>query len=70
MDEVVDAVLITYGMTRKLDSNRLAESREKITRYFEKLASAGHTDSHQLSVYGLAYLKEMYEGPGPRFTGC
>jgi hypothetical protein len=24
----------------------------------------------QLAVYALAYLKELHEGPDPRFTGC
>jgi hypothetical protein len=34
------------------------------------LASAGQSDAQQLAVYGLAYLKELHEGPDPRFTGC
>jgi hypothetical protein len=24
----------------------------------------------ELAEYGLAYLKELHEGPDPRFTGC
>jgi hypothetical protein len=48
----------------------VADSRRKITRYIESLASAGHSDAQQLAVYGLAYLKELHEGRDPRFTGC
>jgi hypothetical protein len=70
MKAVVDQVLSTYGTIRKLDPDALKESREKIVGYFEKLASAGQTDAEQLSVYGLAYLQELHEGPDPRFTGC
>ncbi len=69
MDEIVDRALRTYGLTRELDAARIAQSREKIIRYFDKLG-AGQRDPHQLSVYALAYLKELHEGPDPRFTGC
>jgi hypothetical protein len=37
---------------------------------FEKLTAAGQKDTHQLTVYGLACLKELHEGRDPRFTGC
>ena len=70
MDEVVDRVLSTYGLDRELDPAQVAQSREKVTRYIDKLASAGQNDSHQLAVYALAYLKELHEGPDSRFTGC
>ncbi len=70
MKEVVDGVLYTYGLTRKLDAARLADSRAKITGYIETLASAGQRDSEQLALYGLAYLEELHEGRDPRFTGC
>jgi hypothetical protein len=70
MDEIVDRALHTYGLTRELDAARIAQSREKIIRYIDTLGSAGQNDSHQLAVYALAYLKELYEGPDPRFTGC
>jgi len=46
------------------------QSREKIIRYIDKLGSAGQNDTHQLTIYALAYLKELHEGPDPRFTGC
>jgi len=70
MNEVVDRILNRYALVRTLDEVRVAESREKISRYIEKLAAAGHKDTHQLTVYGLAYLKELHEGRDPRFTGC
>lgn len=70
MDEVVDRALSTYGLDRELDPSQVAQSREKVTQYIDKLASAGQNDSHQLAVYALAYLKELHEGPDSRFTGC
>jgi hypothetical protein len=70
MDEIVDRALHTYGLARELDAARIAQSREKIIRYIGTLGSAGQNDTHQLAVYALAYLKELHEGPDPRFTGC
>jgi adenine deaminase len=70
MDEIVDLALHIYGLTRELDAARVAQSREKVIRYINKLGAAGQNDTHQLAVYALAYLKELHEGPDPRFTGC
>jgi hypothetical protein len=70
MHEVVDRVLNTYRLDRELDPARVAQSREKIIRYIDKLASAGQNDANQLAVYALAYLKELHEGPDLGFTGC
>jgi hypothetical protein len=64
MDEIVDRALYTYGLTRELDATRIAQSREKIIRYIDKLGSAGQNDTHQLAIYALAYLKELHETPG------
>ena len=70
MDDIVDRVLSTYQLMGKLDASRLAESREKISTYIATLTSAGQSDAQELAVYGLAYLKELHEGPDRRFTGC
>jgi hypothetical protein len=70
MNEVVDRLLKRYALMQTMDEASVAESREKISRYIEKLAAAGQNDIHQLTVYGLAYLKELHEGRDPRFTGC
>ena len=70
MNDVVELILSTYQSMRPLDSERAADSREKISRYLETLASAGQRDAEQLTVYGLAYLTELQEGQDPRFTGC
>jgi hypothetical protein len=70
VDDVVDRVLKTYQLMRPLNAEKVADARQKITRYIESLASAGQSDAQQLAVYGLAYLKEMHEGRDPRFTGC
>ena len=68
MNDVIDRILSTYQLMRPLDPDRVSDSRQRITRYIESLASAGHPQ--QLAVYGLAYLKELHEEQDPRFTGC
>jgi len=70
MSELVERVLNTYQLVHTLDNEMLAESRKRISQYIRDLSLAGHSDSHQLAVYGLAYLKELHEGPDPHFTGC
>jgi hypothetical protein len=70
MNDLVDRILSTYQLMRPLDPNRVSDSRQRITRYIESLASAGQSDAQQLAVYGLAYLKELHEERDPRFTGC
>jgi hypothetical protein len=70
MNDVVDRILNVYQLKRPLDAERAADSRRKISRYIESLASAGQRDTKQLTVYGLAYLTELQEGRDPRFTGC
>ena len=67
---IIDQAFGTYELTSKLNASELARSRDKITRYLDTLISAGQDDPHQLTEYARAYLKEMYEGPDPRFTGC
>jgi hypothetical protein len=63
MDDVVEKVLRTYGSTD-------AHSRAKMAMYLQKLNSAGHSDRNALAEFGLAYLKEMHEGPDRRYSGC
>ena len=70
MNDLVDRILSTYQLMRPLDPDRVSDSRQRITRYIESLASAGQSDAQQLAVYGLAYLKELHEKRDPRFTGC
>jgi hypothetical protein len=70
MNDVVDRILDAYQLKRPLDAERVADSKRKISRYLESLASAGQRDAKQLTIYGLAYLKELHEGRDPRFTGC
>ena len=52
------------------DLDHVAGAREKVSRYVETLVSAGQRDCHALTIYALAYLKELHEGPDHRFTGC
>ena len=70
MNDVVDRILTTYQLIRPLDAVQISDSKRKIARYIESLASSGQSDAQQLTVYGLAYLKELHEGRDPRFTGC
>jgi hypothetical protein len=70
MNVVVERILNTYQLMRPLDPERAADSRQRISRYVETLASAGQRDDEQLAIYGLAYLTELLEGADPRFTGC
>jgi hypothetical protein len=70
MSELVERVLNSYRLVHALDDQMLADSRKRIGQYIRDLSSAGHSDAHQLAVYALAYLKELHEGPDPRFTGC
>ena len=72
MNDLVDRILSIYQLIlmRPLDPDRVSDSRQRITRYIESLASAGQSDAQQLAVYGLAYLKELHEERDPRFTGC
>ena len=70
MNDVVDRVLETYELMGGLDAARLGDFRQKITNYIETLSSAGLRDAQKLVMYGLAYLKELHEGPDRRFTGC
>src|SRR5258708_10644490 len=70
MNDVVERILNAYQLMRPLDAERVSDSRLKITKYIESLSTAGHRDAEQLTIYGLAYLKELHEGRDPRFTGC
>jgi hypothetical protein len=70
MKEIVDQALGAYEFIGEMDVAVVAQSREKIVRYIDQLASTGLTDQHQLSEYARAYLKELLEGPDPRFSGC
>jgi hypothetical protein len=70
MNDVVERILNTYQSICPLDAEQAAESRHKISRYIESLASASQCDTEQLTIYGLAYLSELHEGHDSRFTGC
>ena len=70
MNDVVERILNTYQSMCPLDAEQAADSRQKISRCIESLASAGQRDAEQLTIYGLPYLTELQEGQGPRFTGC
>ena len=70
MSEIIDRALGTYELIDKLDAAQVAQSRARIEQYINKLMSAGQDDPLRLTEYARAYLKELHEGPDPRFTGC
>ncbi|MCK1404955.1 hypothetical protein [Bradyrhizobium sp. 76] len=70
MKEIVDQVLKDYNRIYPLDRARIAQAREKVSKYVVTIASAGQKDPRRLVVFARAYLKELHEGPDSRFTGC
>jgi hypothetical protein len=70
MKEIADRALEMYELVDEMDAALVAQSREKLIQYIAKLTSAGQHDPHRLIEYARAYLKELHQGPDPRFTGC
>jgi hypothetical protein len=70
MNDLVDRILNTYQLMRPSDADRVSDSRQKVTRYIESLASAGQSDAQRLVEYGLAYLKELHETLGLPAASC
>ena len=68
--DLVDRILHTYQLMRKIDASGVERSRERELLPTLTLNSAGRFDAQQLVMYGLASLKELHEGSDPRFTGC
>ena len=70
MNDVVDWILLNYRLMRKSDPDRVEASREKLAGYIETLNGALQFDAAQLTMYGLAYLKQLLEIRDTRFSGC
>lgn len=70
MCEITDKALKNYKLGRDMDPSQIAQLRDRTSRYIGKLISAGQDDPDRLAEYAYAYMKELYEGPDPRFTGC
>jgi hypothetical protein len=70
MSDIIDQAIRAYEAVHQMDAVQLAQSRAKISQYLDKLISAGQSDPHQLTEFACAYLKELHEGPDPRFSGC
>jgi hypothetical protein len=70
MEDTVDRVIASYGNGPALEQLGREQIRMKIGQYLAKLSSAGHSDPEELARYGLAYLRNLHEGPDPRYTGC
>ena len=69
-NDVVERIFAAYRPILPIDAQRAADSRRKVSRYIEILASAGQRDPEQLTIYGLAYLTELHAGRDSHFTGC
>ena len=70
MDDTLNRVMASYGDFPALDRLGRDEIKVRVGQYLEKLSSAGHRDTEELAVFGLAYLRILHEGPDPRYTGC
>jgi hypothetical protein len=70
MNDAVDRVMASYDNSHALECLRREEIRMKVGQYLEKLSSAGHSGTEELTYYGMAYLRILNEGPDPRYTGC
>lgn len=70
LENVVDRVIGSYLQICALDDQQLVECRIKVGGYISKLTAAGRKNPEELTLYGLAYLKELREGPDPHFSGC
>ena len=70
MNEIVEQAFQAYELAYEIDRVQLAQSREKVSQYVNKLVSGGQRDPRQLAEFVHAYLKELHEGRDPRYSGC
>jgi hypothetical protein len=70
VDDAVDRVMASYENLSAIELLGVEEIRVKVGQYLEMLSSAGHSDSEELTFYGLTYLRILTEGPDPRYTNC
>jgi hypothetical protein len=67
MREIVDRVMVAVKPISVLSE---AELRSKVGGYLELLTSTGKRDPGELATLAAAYLRDIVDGPDPRFTGC
>ena len=70
MNDALDQVMASCGDLSALDGLGREEVEVKLGQYLEKLSSAGHSDTEELAVFGLAYVRILRESPDPRYSGC
>ncbi len=70
MDDVIDRVLNTFAMMRSVDEATIEQAKPKLQSYLDTLTSAGQNDEQRLAVYGLAYMRELHDGPADGASGC
>jgi hypothetical protein len=69
MKEIIDRVMRS-ARTNSITNFSQMELRNKVDSYVNLLASAGKRDSDELINLGIAYLREIIDGPDSRYTGC
>jgi len=72
MDAVVDKILADYASKRSIDRNQSIDvdnARDKIISYIRTLSASRTLNERQLASFGLAYLRELHEGPDPKYSG-
>jgi hypothetical protein len=67
MQKIVDQVMLLSANSTSPLLRR--ELREKVSGYVELLRSAGKRDPEELVTLGGEYLRQIVDGPDPRFTG-
>jgi hypothetical protein len=63
MEVAVDRIMYTYDLLVNRNAAASAEARARVTGYVKTLFEAGETDPHRLTMFGLAYLRQL-DGSG------
>jgi hypothetical protein len=59
MEAAIDRIMQTYGLLVNRTTTASEEARAKVTDYVTTLFEAGEKDTHQLTVCGLTYLRQL-----------
>ncbi|MBR0695895.1 hypothetical protein [Bradyrhizobium lablabi] len=59
MEAAIDRIMQTYDLLLNRTTAASEEARNKVTEYVRTLFEAGETDTHRLTVCGLAYLRQL-----------
>jgi len=59
MEAAIDRIMQVYDLLLNRSTAASDEARAKVTEYVATLVEAGETDTHRLTVCGLAYLRQL-----------